>query len=83
MYKVIKYFIDLHDKNHEYHMGDVFPREGVEVSAERIAELASDKNRRHEPLIAEEVEQPEAEQPEPEQPAEEEKPAKKPAGKKK
>lgn len=77
MYKVIKYFIDLHDKNHEYHEGDVFPREGVEVSAERIAELASDKNRRHEPLIAEEK------QPEAEQPAEEEKPAKKPAAKKK
>lgn len=82
MYKVIKYFIDLQDKNHEYHEGDVFPREGLEVTEQRIAELASDKNRRHEPLIAEEK-QPEAEQPEAEQPAEEEKPAKKPAAKKK
>ena len=82
MYKVIKYFIDLQDKNHEYHEGDVFPREGLEVTEQRIAELASDKNRRNEPLIAEEK-QPEEEKPEAEQPAEEEKPAKKPAAKKK
>lgn len=84
MYRVVKYFIDLQDKNHEYHEGDIFPREGLEVTEQRIAELASDKNRRHEPLIAEEVEQPEAEQPAEEvEEAPAEKTAKKPAAKKK
>ena len=51
MYRVIKAFTDLQDKNHEYNVGDVFPREGLTVSDERIAELASNKNRRGIPLI--------------------------------
>ena len=29
MYKVIKHFIDLHDNDHSYNEGDIFPREGV------------------------------------------------------
>ena len=29
MYKVIVYFTDLHDNDHEYHEGDIFPREGI------------------------------------------------------
>ena len=44
MYKVIKYFTDLQDNNYAYYVGDTFPRNGVEVCAERIAELSSDKN---------------------------------------
>lgn len=32
MYKVIKHFIDLHDNDHSYNEGDIFPREGVDVS---------------------------------------------------
>ena len=58
MYKVIKSFTDLQDNNYAYYVGDTFPRNGVEVSAERIAELASDKNRRHIPLIEEIAEKP-------------------------
>ena len=53
MYKVIKYFTDLQDNNYAYYVGDTFPRNGVEVGAERIAELSSDKNRLGVPLIEE------------------------------
>ena len=47
----IKYFTDLQDNGHAYHEGDIFPREGLEVSDERIEELSTDANRRNEPLI--------------------------------
>ena len=53
MYKVIKSFTDLQDNNYAYSVGDTFPHNGVEVGAERIAELASDKNRLGVPLIEE------------------------------
>ena len=53
MYKVIKYFTDLQDNNYAYYVGDTFPHNGVEVSDERIAELASDKNLQGVPLIEE------------------------------
>ena len=46
-------FIDLQDGNHRYIAGDTFPRDGVEVSSERIEELATDKNRRGIALIEE------------------------------
>ena len=58
MYRVIKAFTDLQDNNHAYSVGDTFPHNGVEVDDERIAELASDKNRRHIPLIEEIAEKP-------------------------
>ena len=58
MYRVIKSFTDLQDNNYAYYVGDTFPHNGVEVGAERIAELASDKNRRGIPLIEEIVENP-------------------------
>ena len=58
MYKVIKSFYDLKDNNHAYSVGDTFPHNGVEVEAERIAELASDKNRLGVPLIEEIEEKP-------------------------
>ena len=58
MYKVIKYFTDLQDNNYAYYVGDTFPHNGVEVGSERIAELASDKNRMGVPLIEEIVEKP-------------------------
>jgi hypothetical protein len=48
---VIKKFTDLQDGNHVYNVGDVYPREGYTPSEERIAELASDKNRQGTPLI--------------------------------
>ena len=53
MYKVIKSFTDLQDNNYAYYVGDTFPRNGVEVGAERIAELSSDKNLQGVPLIEE------------------------------
>ena len=51
MYKVIKKFRDTQDGLHAYSVGDTFPHNGVD--AERIAELASDKNRLGVPLIEE------------------------------
>ena len=53
MYRVIKAFTDLKENNHAYSVGDLFPHNGVEVAAERIAELASNKNRLGVPLIEE------------------------------
>ena len=58
MYRVIKSFTDLKDNNYAYYVGDTFPHNGAEVGAERIAELASDKNRRGIPLIEEVAEKP-------------------------
>lgn len=58
MYKVIKYFTDLQDNNYAYYVGDTFPRNGVEVGAERIVELSSDKNLQGVPLIEEVAEKP-------------------------
>ena len=58
MYKVIKSFTDLQDNNNAYYVGDTFPHNGVEVDAERIAELSSNKNRLGVPLIEEVVEKP-------------------------
>ncbi len=52
MYRVIKYFRDLKDNNHAYHVGDEYPHGGMAVSENRLLELSTDKNRRHVPLIA-------------------------------
>ena len=57
MYRVVKRFYDL-KANHAYSVGDTFPHDGVYVGAERIAELASDKNLLGVPLIEEVVEKP-------------------------
>lgn len=60
MYKVIKFFRDLKDNSHAYKVGDIFPREGKEVSEARIAELSGICNRQGTPLI-EAVPEPEKE----------------------
>ena len=57
MYKVKKRFYDL-KANHAYSVGENFPHNGVEADAERIAELASGKNRLGVPLIEEIEEKP-------------------------
>jgi hypothetical protein len=57
MYRVIKYFTDLQDNNHEYNVGDIYPHNKKKVSASRIKELSTDKNMRGVPLI-EKVEEP-------------------------
>ena len=58
MYKVVKSFTDLQDNNYAYYVGDTFPHDGVEVEAERVAELESGKNRLGVPLIEEIAEKP-------------------------
>ena len=52
-YIVVKDFSDIQDDRHVYHAGDAFPRMGLEVGEERVAELASKDNKRGEILIAE------------------------------
>ena len=54
MYKTVVYFEDLQDNRYAYHPGDTFPRKGIEVSAERLAELSSVRNKRGIVLIKEE-----------------------------
>ena len=50
-YKVIKLFTDLHDNDYLYNVGDPFPRTGISVTEERIAELPRSDNKQHTPLI--------------------------------
>lgn len=56
MYKVIRYFTDLQDNNYPYNEGDVFPRDGMTVTKERIEELSSANNKQLRPLIQKEKE---------------------------
>ncbi|EAC2921713.1 Rho termination protein [Listeria monocytogenes] len=49
-YTVLKDFTDL-SSNHIYREGDKFPREGEEVTEERLAELSGSDNKRGEPMI--------------------------------
>ena len=51
MYKVIRYFEDIQDAMHPYNTGDIFPREGMSVSADRLTELSTDRNLQRTPLI--------------------------------
>lgn len=51
MYKVVKFFTDLHDNNYPYNVGDIFPRSGITVSDGRLEELAGSGNKQGEPLI--------------------------------
>lgn len=53
MYKVVKHFTDLQDNNHPYNVGDVYPRKGVDVAPERIAELSGKNNKQGVALIEE------------------------------
>ena len=76
MYKVIKAFTDLQDNRYGYKVGDVYPREGYEPSAERIAELSGSNNLQRKPLIQLVEEKPAAPKK-----AAAKKPAKKPADK--
>lgn len=55
MYEVIKYFTDLEDDNFAYHVGDTYPREGKEVTMERINALLSGNNKRNAKFIVEQI----------------------------
>ena len=50
-YRVIHYFTDLQDLDYPYKVGDIFPRQGLSVSEERLKELSSSANKRGMPLI--------------------------------
>ena len=67
MFEVIVPFADISDSYYTYNVGDKYPRDGFTATAERIEELASDKNRRKIPLIkmvqSEEEEKPKEEKP--------------------
>ena len=65
MYRVLTPFKDLQDDGYRYQAGDEFPRKGLTVSAKRLNELLTNKNRRHMPMIevAEEVKKAEAVKP--------------------
>lgn len=58
-YSVIVKFRDLEDGEHIYNVGDVFPRDGAEISNERFLELASKENKLGIPLIKKDTEEPE------------------------
>ena len=60
-YRVIKYFTDMQDNNHEYNVGDIYPREELKVFPSRIRELSTTENRRGEILIEEIEDEPKAE----------------------
>lgn len=51
MYTVIRRFSDAQDNNRVYEIGEAFPREGLSVSKERVAELAGRSNRLGVPII--------------------------------
>lgn len=51
MYEVIHYFTDLQDNEYPYNVGDIFPRDGLTVSEERLKELSGSNNKQHKPLI--------------------------------
>ena len=50
-YKVVHKFKDLQDNGHIYNVGDIYPRQDVAVSKERIDELKTAKNKIGMPLI--------------------------------
>ena len=92
MYKALEHFRDLQDNGYSYDTGDIFPREGLTVDQARIDELASDKNRRHRPMIELLVEESPKEvekepvtvfMPEPKDPIVEEEKSSKPVGRRK
>ncbi len=77
MYRVIAYFTDIQDGGHAYNVGDIFPREGVTVSDQRLKELSGAENKRGKALI-EAVKSKKAEaEPEQAEPAEEQEQPKK------
>lgn len=51
IYRVVKGFTDLQDQNHYYKAGDIYPRDGLDVSSQRIEELSGTNNRQHTILI--------------------------------
>lgn len=53
MYKALIHFTDKQDNGYAYHSGDIFPREGMVVSEERLKELSTSANKKGKPVIEE------------------------------
>lgn len=51
MYRVINFFTDLQDAEHPYNVGDKFPRDGMDVTLDRLTELSGSDNKQGRPLI--------------------------------
>ena len=51
MYTVLVRFADLQDNGFVYNVGDTYPRKGLKPTADRIDELASNRNKRGLTLI--------------------------------
>lgn len=51
-YIVIRYFTDAQDNEYAYHEGDTYPREGLNVTEQRINDLLSGNNFQKVALIA-------------------------------
>lgn len=51
MYRVLEDFLDGQDSKRPYKAGDIYPREGLDPSPQRIAELSGTDNVRHRPVI--------------------------------
>ena len=49
MYKVSKFFTDLHDNDHPSIVGDTFPRKGITETEERLKELPASDNKQGQP----------------------------------
>lgn len=50
-YVVIKRFRDGQDKEHEYSIGEAYPRKGTEVTEDRLAALSGEDNNVKAPVI--------------------------------
>ena len=53
MYRVKVFFTDLQDNDYAYHAGDIFPRDGMTATVDRIKELSGTQNKRGIALIEE------------------------------
>lgn len=51
MYEVIHFFTDLQDNEYPYHVGDLFPHDGLVVDSKRLKELSGSNNLQKKPLI--------------------------------
>lgn len=53
MYRAIETFVDLQDDRYKYHAGEIYPRDGIEVTEARVKELSGRGNASGHPLIME------------------------------
>jgi len=56
-YRVLENFSDKQDDRRSYKVGDIYPREGLDPSPQRIAELLGSENVRGRPIIEQPIEE--------------------------